>query len=543
MATQAFDTAVVSTTPTRAGARLQLLGAVACLLAGGCTNVGPDFTQPEAPVAESFEASASTRVKATEPQLVDWWQAFNDPRLNALIAEAYAQNLSLETAGLRVLEARAQLGIAIGNQYPQQQQVNGSATWIRRSENNANSTAGDLNYSQYGLSADIGWELDFWGKFRRGIESADAALLASIASYDDALVLLIAQVTDTYTVIRATQEQLRLARENVKLQTRSFEITNTLFRNGAESELDMQQARTLLLSTEATIPGLEATLTQATNALSVLLGRPPGDLSAALGGAGEVPDAPAELAVGVPADLLRRRPDVREAELRAAAQSALIGVSRAELYPSFVLTGSLGLVAAGGTSTTRTGDSGFDALFSGDSLQFSGGPAFSWNLLNYGRIKNTVRVQDARYQQAILGYQQTVLSAAEEVENAITLFLRGREQELILDEVVTSARRSVQLSTLRYKEGFADYQRVLDAQQSLFTSQQRYVNAKSSTVRGLIALYKALGGGWELRAGNDFIDESTRELMRERTDWGRLLEVGASEIPPDERSGLRGPDW
>jgi outer membrane protein TolC len=256
-----------------------------------------------------------------------------------------------------------------------------------------------------------------------------------------------------------------------------------------------------------------------------------------------VPTAPAELAVGIPADLLRRRPDVREAELRAAAQSALIGVARADLYPSFVLTGSLGLVAAGSTGTTRTGDSGFDALFSGDSLQFSGGPAFSWNLLNYGRIKNSVRVQDARYQQTILGYQQTVLSAAEEVENAITLFLRGREQEMILNEVVTSARRSVQLSTLRYKEGFADYQRVLNAQQSLFTSQQRYVNAKSGTVRALIALYKALGGGWELRAGNDFIDDSTRELMRERTDWGRLLEIGASEIPADERDRLRGPDW
>jgi NodT family efflux transporter outer membrane factor (OMF) lipoprotein len=514
-----------------------------CLLAAGCTNVGPDFVQPDAPLAESFQASESPRIKAAEPQLVAWWRAFGDPQLDALITEAYAQNLGLETAGLRVIEARAQLGIAIGNQYPQQQQLTGSATWIRRSENSANSTAGDLNYSQYGLSADLSWELDFWGRFRRGIESADATLLASIASYDDALVLLIAQVTDTYTVIRATQEQLRLARENVRLQTRSFEITNTLFRNGAESELDMQQARTLLLSTEATIPGLEATLTQATNALSVLLGRPPGDLSAALGSTGQVPNAPAELAVGVPAQLLRRRPDVREAELRAAAQSALIGVASADLYPSFALTGSLGLVAAGSTGTTRTGDSGFDALFSGDSLQFSGGPAFSWNLLNYGRIKNSVRVQDARYQQAILGYQQTVLDAAEEVENAITRFLRGREQELILDEVVTSARRSVELSTLRYREGFADYQRVLDAQQSLFTSQQRYVNAKSAAVRALIDLYKALGGGWELRAGNDFIDERTRELMRERTDWGRLLEIGASDIPPDERSGLRGPDW
>ena len=431
----------------------------------------------------------------------------------------------------------------MGTQYPQQQQAAGAATYISRSENNANSTAGDLSYSQFDLRADVSWELDFWGKFRRGIESADAALLASVAAYDDALVLLISQVTDTYTVIRATEEQLRLAGENVKLQRRSYQITETLFRNGAESELDMQQARTLLLSTEATIPALQFTLKQATNALSTLLGRPPDDLRDLLGTAGEVPTAPAELAVGIPADLLRRRPDVRAAELRAAAQSALIGVARAELYPSFVLTGSLGLVAASGTDTTRTGNAGFGELFSGDSLQFSGGPAFSWNLLNYGRIKNNVRVQDARYQQAVVGYQQSVLTAAQEVENSITQFLRGQEQELILAEVVSAAQRSTELSVLRYREGFADYQRVLNAQQSLFTSQQRYVNAKSATVRGLVALYKALGGGWEIRNGRDFVDPETRELMRERTDWGRLLEAGADEMTEQQAEGLRSPDW
>jgi NodT family efflux transporter outer membrane factor (OMF) lipoprotein len=515
------------------------------LLLVGCTNVGPEFEAPDAPVTPSWEANADFGVKPTPFELVEWWTVFQDPVLDQLISIADQNNYGLQVAGLRVLEARAQVGIAVGNRYPQMQRARGDITGVRVSENSANTFGGgDLEYGQYDLGADISWELDFWGRFRRGIESADASLLASIARYDGALLLLVAQVVDTYASIRTAEEQLRIARANVVIQQRSYTITEVNFRNGADSELDVQQARTLLLSTQATIPDLEQTLQQSKNAMSTLLGRAPGDLSTLLGSTSAIPALPTEVAVGIPADLLRRRPDVRQAELQAAAQSALVGVALSDLYPSFTLLGSVGLVSATGTDTTRTGNSGVVELFDGDSLQYSAGPSFSWNVLNYGRIKNNVRVQDARLQQLLVGYQDTVLQAVREVEDAMVAFVRRQEANRILSEAVVAAKRSADLSLLRYKEGFSGYQRVLDAQQSLVAQQQRYASSQGAAVRSLIAIYKALGGGWQIREGRDFVDEGTRTVMEQRTDWGELLEPGAAQ--PEEvgdPSARRRPDW
>jgi NodT family efflux transporter outer membrane factor (OMF) lipoprotein len=515
-----------------------LLGLVACVY--GCTSVGPDFVEPEAELPEQW-SQAGAGMTATPTELVEWWTVFGDPVLDRLILTAYEQNYSLEVAGLRVLEARAQLGIAVGNQYPQLQRGRGGVTRVSGSESGANTAAGDLNYWQYDLAADVSWEMDFWGRFRRGIQSADAGLAASIANYDNALVLLISQVAQTYAAIRTAEEQLRVARENVVLQERSLDITRIRFRYGDADELDVQQARTLLLSTQATIPQFEITLDQARNALSTLLARPPGDLADLLGSAGEIPSLPEEIATGVPADLLRRRPDVRQVELQARAQSALIGVAEADLYPSFTLAGSIGVSAADGTDTTRTGDSGPGELFRSDSLVFQGGPAFSWNILNYGRIKNNVRIQDARFQQLLISYQDTVLAAAQEVEDSMVAYVRGLEQERILAESVEAAKRSVDLSTLRYREGLSDYQRVLDAQQSLFTQQSRYVANRGALVASVVGLYKALGGGWQIREGQDFVDDQNKQMMEDRTDWGDLLEPGATDpVPEGER---RRPDW
>lgn len=513
------------------------------LVVAGCTRVGPEFEKPDAEVAQGWELYENDVLTPSAVDVVEWWEVFEDPVLNDLVARAYSQNLTLEAAGLRVLEARAQLGIAVGSIYPQQQTANGAATYFGRSENSPNSAAGDLNYWQYDLGVNVGWEIDFWGKFRRGIESADASLLASVAAYDAALVLLTSQVVDVYTVIRATEQQLKLARENVKLQRRSYQITDVLYRNGEQSELDRQQALTLLLATEASIPGFQTTVEQARNALSTLLGQPPGGIEAKIGATGVIPSAPTEVAVGIPADLLRRRPDVRQAQLQAEAQSALIGVATADLYPSFALTGSLGLVSASGTSTTRTGDTGFGALFDTDSLQFTGGPAFNWQFLNYGRLKNNIRVQDARFQQTVVNYENTVINAAREVEDAIVGFARGRVQQEILSRTVESAQRSADISLLRYQEGFSDYQRVLNAQQSLFAQQQRHINSKSATVRSLIALYKALGGGWEIRASQGFVDQETIDAMNERTDWGKLLEIDSVDQADKRDKAVPAPDW
>ena len=519
--------------------------AIAVALLAGCTNVGPEFETPDAPVTPQWQANADFGVKPTPFELVEWWTVFQDPVLDQLIAIADQNNYGLQVAGLRVLEARAQVGIAVGARYPQVQRARGGITGIRVSENSANTFGGgDLKYGQYDLGSDISWEMDFWGRFRRGIESADASLLASVASYDDVLLLLVAQVVDTYASIRTAEEQLRIAHANVLIQQRSYTITDVNFRNGADSELDVQQARTLLLSTQATIPDLEQALQQAKNALSTLLGRAPGDLSALLGSTSAIPSLPTEVAVGIPADLLRRRPDVRQAELQAAAQSALVGVALTDLYPSFTLVGSVGLVSATGTDTTRTGNSGVVELIDSDSLQYTVGPSFSWNVLNYGRIKNNVRVQDARLQQLLVVYQDTVLQAVREVEDAMVAFVRRQQANRILTQAVVAAKRSADLSLLRYREGFSGYQRVLDAQQSLVAQQQRYATSQGDAVRSLIAIYKALGGGWQIREGRDFVDEGTRAVMEQRTDWGELLDPG--EAQPEEvgdPSARRRPDW
>ncbi len=499
-------------------------------LVSACAPVGPDFLRPETEANEQWSGYAREEFLFAPQDSIEWWGVLNDPVLDQLVVAARQNNNNIRIAGLRVLEARAALGVALGSRYPQAQIVAGDATALSLSESNANTAGGaDLSYTQYNLGVSASWELDFWGRFRRGIESADANMLASIASYDDALVLLTAQTADIYVVIRTTEEQLRIARENLVLQERSYDIVEVLYRYGASNELDVQQALTLLLSTRATIPGFEITLRQSYHALSTLLGLPPTDLSQALKGAGHIPQVPQKITVGVPADMLRQRPDVRRAELQAMAQNAQVGVAKAGLYPSFSISGSLGVAAAGNTDTTRTMESGIGELFSSESVTYAIGPSFVWPFLNYGRIKNNIRVQDARLQQALVQYRESVIQAAREVEDAMVAFVGSQQQDTILIDTVHSAKRSAELSMIRYQEGFADYQRVLDAQQALFGQQQRYVSNKGFAIRSLISVYKALGGGWQT-AGDGFVDEATRLEMEERTNWGDLLDADRSNI-------------
>ncbi|MCK4508665.1 MAG: efflux transporter outer membrane subunit [Desulfuromonadales bacterium] len=523
------------------------------LLSSGCAKIGPDFTQPPAPVAESW-LEPDKQLTATSEHNEKWWTDFNDPVLNVLIEESYQQNLGLQIAGLRILEARAQLGIATGNLYPQQQQLSGGAAAIGNSKNAANSAGGDLYYKNLGSSMDAAWELDFWGKFRRGVEAADAQYLAATASYDDVMVTLTAEVARAYITIRINEERIRLAHESVAIQDRSLEIAENRFEGGLVTELDVQQARTLLANTRATIPRFEVDYHHARNALSVLLGQPPGDLVKVLTSPGKVlgiPVAPAEVAVGVPADLLRRRPDVRRAELQAASQSALIGVAKADLLPHFTLIGSIGLQTSE-SSLTRNGSSNFSDLFDSDSMTYFVGPSLTWDILNYGRIKNQVRVQDARLQQLIVNYQDTVLRAAQETEDAMISFLKTQQEARYLADAVKASQRSVDISMLQYGEGLADYQRVLDAQRSLSVGQDILASAQGSVVLNLVSMYKALGGGWQPRSDQNFINAETRQEMAERTDWGGILdepkkastESGEeSSMESDDGSDWRWPDW
>jgi NodT family efflux transporter outer membrane factor (OMF) lipoprotein len=489
------------------------------LMLGGCAAVGPDFEKPEADIPDSWNQPTEAGLETSPHALVEWWKLFDDPVLDGLVETALRNNNTLEIAGLRVLEAQAQLGIATGLKYPQVQAAAGDATYISPPDNSGVTS----NYWQFGLGASASWEIDFWGRFRRGIESADAAFMASIAGYDQARVVMTAAVVDLYTVIRTTEEQLRISNENVKIQQRSYDIARVLYENGADSELDMQQANTLLLSTQASIPGLEIALAQTRNALSTLLNVAPGEVKSLMSQGSGLPAVPDNIAIGIPADMLRRRPDVRQAEYLAMAQNARIGLAKADLYPSFSITGSIGV------SSNTLGDSDFGDLFSSDALAWSIGPNFVWPFLNYGRIKNNVRVQDARLQQALVNYRETVLQAAREAEDAMAGFIGSNKQHEILVKTVQSAVRSNELSTLRYSEGFSDYERVLNSQQALFQQQQRYITNQGDIVRNVIALYKALGGGWENRDGLPWIDPETLEVMQARTDWGDIIQTDYNE--------------
>ncbi len=517
------------------------------LVLNGCA-VGPDFVKPQAKLKENWMEKDDPRVVTQTAVDSNWWKAFNDPTLDELIQLAYQQNLPLQIAGLRIMEARARLGIAIGRQYPQQQEAFGGITDVGFSKNAANSARLDRYNWDYQLGFDAAWELDFWGKFRRGVEAETASLTASVADYDNSLVSLTAEVARTYAVIRTFEALLEITRQNVTVQEEGLKIAESRFRNGATTELDVTQARTLLESTKATIPQLQTGLQQSRNALSTLLGQPVGDVQAILDKSKGIPTAAAEVAVGVPAELLRRRPDIRSAELFAAAQCAQIGIAKADFYPSFSLFGEIGFQTSsqGGVLSNKANAHN---LFDSGSIFYSFGPGFNWPILNYGRIENNVRVQDARFQQLIVNYQDTVLRAAQEVEDALTGFLYSQESTVFEQNSVNAAQKSVKIAMAQYREGAVDYQRVLDAQRSLLQEENRLAQTRSSIATNLIALYKALGGGWELRQGQPIVAESMQDEMKKRTDWGRLLPPPtapeALNPPPPARDIpiLRKPDW
>jgi NodT family efflux transporter outer membrane factor (OMF) lipoprotein len=492
------------------------LGAViGSLLLSGCTTVGPDFKQPEVPWLEGWQGGSLQEVVSSSPSAGatdEWWLLFDDPILDQIVADALRLNPGVRTAGARILESRAQLGVAGSGRYPQLQQLSGSLLEV------GEHTSGEPNtqYTAGSAAFDIAWELDFWGRYRRAIEAADAAYFASIAQYDDVQVLVASQAASLYATIRTLELRLRITHQNAEIQQRSLEITERLFKSGNESELDVQQARSLYLSTIATIPELEGALRQAQNALSVLLARPPGELPEMASGAEQIPEASLETIVDIPADLLRRRPDVRTAELQLAAQSALIGVSQSALYPSITLLGSVGLSDTSLASSSSTVD-------------WAVGPAFVWNIFDWGRLKNDVLIQDARFQQLYEIYQDAVLRAAREVDDAAVLFAKNRVQVDILDQAVQAARRSLDIATIQYREGMVDFERVLDSQRSLFSQEERLVTVRGSVAQSLIALYKAIGGGWQAGRGRPAVDAATQDMMERRSKW---KDMTGDPLPP-----------
>ncbi len=454
-------------------------------------KVGPDYCAAKATVADSWIEASDPRLRSMEPNTACWWTAFGDPTLNQLVADASQQNLTLKMAGCRILQARAERGVAEGNLFPQQQSMAASYT---RNAMSANSYPFNIiqlpsyYYDNWSPGFNAAWELDFWGRFRRAVEAADANLNAQVEGYDNVLVLLQADVAANYIQMRSYEERLELAKRNLDLQKETLRIATVRAEKGLVTELDVQQATTNLGRTESLIPSLQTGWRTAQNRLCILLGEPPHELAQRIASPGAIPAPPQEVIVGIPAELLRRRPDVRQAERQAAAQSARIGIAESDFYPHIAITGTIGL------QSER-----LSQLFESSSLIGSIGPGISWNILNYGRIANNVRSQDAQFQQAILNYRDTVLRANEEVEDGIVSFLNEQERVKSLDKSTRAAARSVQIATLQYQQGIINYQPLLDAERDLVDQQDGLAQSRGMVGVDLVAIYKALGGGWRAR--------------------------------------------
>jgi NodT family efflux transporter outer membrane factor (OMF) lipoprotein len=466
------------------------------LLVSGCTSlqefvqngfkVGPNYKRPPAPLADAWIDAANPRVNSALADYSAWWSVFRDPVLDDLVRTAYEQNVNLKVAGTRVLEARAIRAIAVGQLFPQKQTANGQYTHTQASGNIANVPPHRF-FDDWATGLAASWEIDFWGKIRSSIESTEDLVEASVDDYDNVMVTLIGDVATAYLQYRIFEQQIVYTRQNVEFQRGSLKIATDRFKGGLTSELSVVQAGSLLEQLESEIPVLEIGLRQANNQLCILLGIPPTELAARLGSA-PIPETPPEVVVGIPADLIRRRPDIRSAERQVAAQNAQIGVAEADWYPAFFINGTIAYEAM---------DLG--RLFAAKSFTGQIGPAFQWNILNYGRILNNVRLQDFKTQELVGVYQQKVLSAAQEVENGIISYLNARREAEHLARSVKDAARAVKLATAQFTAGATDYTPVFIAEQFLAGQQNLYAQAQGDIVLGLIAVYRALGGGWEFR--------------------------------------------
>lgn len=508
-----------------------------------CTTLGPDYVHPEQtalPSDWSLEKAAHD-TQQSEQKLQQWWQQFNDPTLNQLVEMASQQNLDLEAAGLRIVQARSLLGISTGLQYPQVQTVSG---------NLARAYVNDQGVNNAALSFDAGWEMEIWGKYARGIESAEAGYYASIASYHDIMVTITAEVARNYINYRTFQERILLSRRNIEIQERVVNITQVQFDSGNVTELDVQQAKNQLFNTKAAQPSLEIAMKQSRTALALLLGVLPEDVEKllqsdgfaqrmadyenqfkssgrkpALSGNDErsIVPRPPLLDNKVDANLVMRRPDLQVSEMQARAQSAQIGVAETALYPSFSLFGSIGI-----DSTVPDGSS---FSFS-DSLTMVVGPTFSWNIFQYGRVKNNIRFEDAKFQETLTNYNKKVLQAVNEVTNALEAYDLYLEQKSLRLQSVNSSIRAFNISMTQYENGQISFERLLNSVEKMTRAEDSYATIKGNVANQVVALYKALGGGWEAQTGKPFLSETVAKQMQDRSDWDGLLDEEERVLPP-----------
>jgi len=520
--------------------RLFIVFSLAILLFfSGCTKLGPDFTGiKDAPKLPSAWQKENNNTK----ELSKWWSVFHDPVLEKLIEKAYKENLDLKTAGIRILQARAALGISESMIYPQVQKLSGNLATSYKKSTSLNSA---------GLGFDVGWEIDFWGKYARDIEASKARVYLSVASYQQILTTLIAEVARNYINYKTAQQRIYYAQRNISIQERVAKMTQVQYNSGNVSELDMQQAKTQLYTTKAILPGIELAKIQARNALAVLLATSTEDINKILKGlhvnssgvnfdgkvvqldenlehffdAEVIPVAIFDPYKKIDASLLQRRPDIKVAEANARIASANIGKTKTLLYPSFSLFGNIGY---------NTNDLGGTWVSAGDAIGVSVGPAFSWNIFQYGRIKNQIRIADAEFEASLFSYNKTVLQAIREVDDSLNGYILTNKQLVESKKALEANLRAFNLSAVQYNNGLVTYQRLLSTVEQLTAIQDRYAQLKGLTSINAVLLYKALGGGWEISLGDAYISKETKKRMEKRgVDWGEYLDDTVTQFPKE----------
>ncbi len=482
------------------GLRAAIMGLV--LLAGGCT-VGPNYQKPDLPVPADWKEAQQKGVDARSADLARWWSAFNDPSLNSLVDRAVRSNLDLRLAEARIREARATRAVTASAAWPT---IDVSALYTRnRTSQNAIGAAGqsaviapgqngvvapfggfnlDQNFYQSGFDAN--WEIDVFGGVRRSVEAADATVEATVEDRRDVLVTLLGEVARNYIDLRGFQRRLAVARANLKTQQDTLELTQVRFQAGLASDLDVAQQEAQLNTTAAQIPTLESALKQAAYVLDVLLGLQPGTLWNELAKETAIPNLPPEVLVGLPSELLRRRPDIRRAERQLAAATAQVGAATADLFPKFSLTGTVGLQSVSASD-----------WFTRGSRFWSIGPTITWPVFDAGRIRATIEIRNAQQEQALTLYEKSVLSAFQDVETALVNYANEQARYRSLTDAVAANRRAVTMANELYVRGLNDFLNVLDTQRSLYLTESELAQSQATMATNLVALYKALGGGWE----------------------------------------------
>ena len=470
----------------RPGIRFQSAGLVLLLFFSACT-VGPNYERPEVVIPSAWKEAQQKGIDTQSAELSRWWTAFNDPLLNSLVERAVKSNLDLRIAEGRIREARAARGFTAADLWPTVD-VSGAYSRSRTSKNTLSSPSqggGNPERNLFETGFDAAWEIDLFGGARRKVEAADAALEASVEDRRDVSVTLLGDVAKNYIDLRGQQRRLAVARDNLKAQQETLDLTRVRFEAGLVSDLDVAQAEARVSTTAAQIPALESSLKQAAYALDVLLGLQPGALWDELSKETAIPRLPAELLVGLPSDLLRRRPDIRRAERQLAAATAQIGAATADLFPKFSLTGAFGLQSISASD-----------WFAGGSRLWSVGPTIRWPIFDAGKIRANIEIRNAQQEQALHVYEKTVLTAFQDVEISLVNYTKEQVRYRSLINAVAANRRAVQMANELYLKGLNDFLNVLDAQRSLYAAENDLAQSEAAMASNMVSLYKALGGGW-----------------------------------------------